>query len=155
MMLRDLVRLGERIEIGAYEFTAERIIAFAEKFDPQYFHLDAVKAKDSVLGGLCASGWHISAAMMKCNVAMIELQARAAIAAGGTPPKFGPSPGFKNLKWLKPAYAGDTVTYAMRYTGDRPIPNRPGWNMTEISYEGVNQRGELVFTADCSVVEFD
>ncbi|MBX9458555.1 MAG: MaoC family dehydratase [Rhizobium sp.] len=155
MKLKELVAVGERIEIGTYEFTAERIIAFAEKFDPQYFHLDAEKAKHSVLGGLCASGWHVSAAMMKCNVATIERQARDVLARGGTPPTFGPSPGFKNLKWLKPAYAGDTVTYAMRFTGDRPFPNRPGWNIAEITYEGVNQRGELVFTADCSVVEFD
>lgn len=155
MRLRDLVGVGERIELGSFEFTAERIIAFARKFDPQYFHLDPEKARDSVLGGLCASGWHVTAAMMKCNVETIERQARAVIAQGGTPPKFGPSPGFRNLKWLKPVHAGDTVTYFMRFNGDRPIPNRPGRNLVEMSYEGVNQRGELVYTMDGSVVEFD
>ena len=155
MRLRDLVGVGERIELGSFEFTAERIIAFARKFDPQYFHLDPEKARDSVLGGLCASGWHVTAAMMKCNVETIERQSRAVIARGGTPPKFGPSPGFRNLKWLKPVHAGDTVTYFMRFNGDRPIPNRPGRNLVEMSYEGVNQRGELVYTMDGSVVEFD
>jgi acyl dehydratase len=155
MMLRDLLQVGEAVEMGSYEFTAESIIAFASKFDPQFFHLDAEKARDSIFGGLCASGWHISAAMMKCNVATIERQAKAVIEAGGTPPKIGPSPGFKNLKWLKPVYAGDTVTYFMRFAGSRPIPSRPGRNIAEMGYEGRNQKDELVFTVDASVVEFD
>ena len=50
---------------------------------------------------------------------------------------------------------GDTVTYMMRFTGARPIPNRPGRSLVEMSYEGVNQNGELVYSIDCSVVEFD
>ena len=154
MKVKDVTPLGERIEIGRYEFTAERIIEFAQKFDPQYFHLDAAKAKASVLGGLCASGWHVSAAMMKCNMEAITRQARDLIARGETPPKFGPSPGFKNMKWLKPVHAGDTLTYFMRVTGDRTVPNRPGRNIVEMSYEGINQRGELVYSVDCSVLEF-
>jgi len=155
MMLKDIMTVGDAVEMGAYEFTAERIIDFASQFDPQFFHLDAEKAKNSVLGGLCASGWHISAAMMKCNVEAIERQAGAVIEAGGVPPKIGPSPGFKNMKWLKPVYAGDTVTYFMHFTSSRPIRNRPGRNIVEIIYEGRNQKGDLVFTVDASVVEFD
>jgi acyl dehydratase len=155
MKVRDVTPFDEPIETGRYEFTAERIIEFARKFDPQYFHLDAEKAKASVLGGLCASGWHVSAAMMKCNTEAIGREARDLIARGETPPKFGPSPGFKNMKWLKPVYAGDTVTYFMRVTGDRPVPTRPGRNILELSYEGVNQKGELVYSMDGSVVEFD
>jgi acyl dehydratase len=151
----EIMTPGEQVEIGRFEFTAEKIIAFATKFDPQYFHLDAEKAKDSVLGGLCASGWHIVAAMMKCNVEAIERQAREVSARGDTPPKFGPSPGFRNLKWLKPVFAGDTVTYTMRFNGSRPVPNRPGRNLVDISYGGVNQKGEPVFSMDGSVVEFD
>ena len=155
MKVSEIMAPGELIEIGRFEFTAEKIVEFARKFDPQYFHLDAEKAKTSVLGGLCASGWHISAAMMKCNVEAIKRQAREAIAKGGTPPKFGPSPGFRNMKWLKPVYAGDTVTYMMRFTGSRPIPNRSGRHLVEMSYEGINQKGELVYSMDGSVVEFD
>ena len=154
-MLRDLLKIGEELEMGSYEFTAGKIIDFATRFDPQFFHVDPERAKDSVLGGHCASGWHVTAAMMKCNVETIRRQAKAVVAAGGTPPKFGPSPGVRNLKWLKPVYAGDTVTYFMRFTGSRPIPNRPGRNIAEMSYQGKNQRGELVFTMDGSVVEFD
>lgn len=155
MKVRDLLPADEKIEMGRFEFTAEKIVEFARKFDPQYFHLDGEKAKNSVLGGLCASGWHVSAAMMKCNVEAMERQAGEVTARGETPPKFGPSPGFRNLKWLKPVHAGDTVTYFMRFAGERPVPSRPGRNIVDMNYEGVNQRGELVYTVDCSVVEFD
>lgn len=155
MKASELTPFGEAVEIGRFEFTAEKIVAFAKKFDPQYFHLDAERARQSVLGGLCASGWHVTAAMMKCNVEAIEHQAREVVARGETPPKFGPSPGFKNARWLKPVHAGDTVTYFMRLTGDNPVPSRPGRNILEMSYEGFNQRGELVYSIDCRVVEFD
>lgn len=155
MKLSEIMAPGEQIEIGRFEFTADKIVEFARKFDPQYFHLDAERAKESILGGLCASGWHVSAAMMKCNVEAIERQARDILARGEAPPKFGPSPGFRNLKWLKPVYADDTVTYSMRFENSRPVPNRPGRNIVEMSYEGRNQRGELVYSLDGSVVEFE
>ena len=82
MRMHEVMPKDEAVEIGSYEFTAERIMEFARDFDPQFFHLDAERAKNSVFGGLCASGWHISAAMMKCNVAFIKAQAKALMAEG-------------------------------------------------------------------------
>ncbi|MCK1977932.1 hypothetical protein LNK15_12930, partial [Jeotgalicoccus huakuii] len=63
--------LGQAVIIGSYTFTAEEIIDFARKYDPQPFHLDSEAAKKSVFGGLCASGWHTTAVFMKLNVASI------------------------------------------------------------------------------------
>jgi acyl dehydratase len=62
MRLAELSPIGERIELDTIHFSAEDIIRFAEKYDPQTFHLDAEAAKDSVLGGphgcaaFCLSG---------------------------------------------------------------------------------------------------
>jgi acyl dehydratase len=155
MKFRDVLKAGEAVEIGSHHFSADAIIEFARKFDPQFFHVDAELAKSSIFGGLCASGWHVTAVMMKLNVAFLDRQASRIVAEGGEPPKLGPSPGFKNLKWLKPTFAGDTITYVMRFRGDRPVPNRPGRNIAEMTYEGTNQRGEVMFGIDCSIVEFD
>lgn len=155
MRLRDIAIPGTKIEIGSYEFTAERIIEFATKFDPQIFHTDAEAAKDSMFGGLCASGWHICAAAMKCNVAFILKEFSRIARAGGIPPKLGPSPGFKDLKWLKPVYAGDTITFFLQFTGDEPIAHRPGRHFVSHIFEGVNQKGELVLSFDSRVVEFE
>lgn len=155
MRLRDLMPAGEAVPIGAYEFTAERIVEFASEFDPHFFHVDPEKAKQSLFGGLCASGWHVCSAAMKCNVANIFEQNARIRADGGTPPKLGPSPGIRNLKWLKPVFAGDTVTYSMQFNRDTPVPHRPGRHICDLTYEGVNQDGEKVVRFECSVVEFD
>ena len=55
----DLVP-GDVREYGRYEVTREEIVAFASEYDPQPMHLDEEAGKASLLGGLCASGWHCS-----------------------------------------------------------------------------------------------
>jgi len=69
MSLDDFLRLGVTVGIGTHLFDAGSIKAFARKYDPQPFHLDEDAARRSVLGGLCASGWHTAAVWMKLNVA--------------------------------------------------------------------------------------
>lgn len=154
MRLKDLLPAGEPVVIGSYEFTAERIIEFASEFDPHFFHIDAEKARQSLFGGLCASGWHVCSAAMKCNVASLFERTAKILAAGGIPPRLGPSPGIRNLKWLKPVFAGDVVTYSMQFNHDAPVPGQPGRRICDLTYEGVNQNDEKVMRFDCSVVEF-
>jgi acyl dehydratase len=155
MRLREFSPAGEPKVIGAYEFTAEKIIEFAQEFDPHFFHIDPEKAKQSLFGGLCASGWHVCSAAMKCNAAHIVEENARILAAGGIPPKLGPSPGIRNLKWLKPVFAGDVITFSMRFNDDAPMPDRLGHHLSDITYEGVNQHGEKVMRFDCNVVEFE
>ncbi|HST94745.1 MAG TPA: dehydratase, partial [Microvirga sp.] len=63
----------------------------------------------------------------------------------------GPSPGFTNLKWLKPVYADDTITYRSTITGARASASRPGWGMAFHHNIGVNQHGQEVFAFDGAV----
>ena len=140
--------LGEELTIGSYTFSAEEIIHCASKFDPQPFHLDARAAKNSVLGGLCASGWHTTAVFMKLNVASIVEATKDAIKGGEVPPTFGPSPGFENLKWIRPVYAGDTITYKRTVHAIRPLGSRPGWSMLSMSSSAYNQNGDKVLSFD-------
>ena len=57
----------EDIEIGLSArsepatLTREAIVAFAQMYDPQPFHLDEAAGAGSLLGGLAASGWHTGA----------------------------------------------------------------------------------------------
>ncbi|MBB4094005.1 MaoC family dehydratase [Ochrobactrum pecoris] len=140
--------LGQNLVIGSYTFTADEIIDFARKYDPQPFHLDAEAAKKSVFGGLCASGWHTTAVFMKLNVASILAATKEALKRGETPPTFGPSPGFENLKWSKPVYAGDTITYKRVVHAIRPLASRPGWSMLTMTTSAYNQNGEEVLLFD-------
>jgi acyl dehydratase len=140
------VRIGDVRELGAYTFRADEIIRFARRFDPQSFHIDAEAAKHSHFGGLIASGWHTAAIWMKLMVRDIDRSTDAALARGGCPARLGPSPGFRELKWLRPVYAGDTVTYRATVLDKRPSASRPGWGLLFHHNTGVNQRGEEVFS---------
>ncbi len=140
--------IGEETELGSYAFTPDNIVAFARKFDPQPFHLDEQAARESAFGGLCASGWHTAAAWMKCMVGHRERGRAAALAAGLPAPELGPSPGFSNLVWRRPVYAGDVISYQSRITDKRLSRSRPGWGLVFSQNTGTNATGETVFSFD-------
>lgn len=140
------IPLGKRTEIGRHTFTAEEIKAFAAAYDPQAFHLDEAAAARSHFGRLIASGWHTAAMCMRF---LVENRQRvvADLRARGEPiGKWGPSPGFRDLKWLKPVFAGDTITYANEPFETRNSQSRPGWGLLFSRNTGTNQHGELVYS---------
>jgi len=143
---------GARRELGSYVFTADSIVEFARQFDPQRFHVDAEAAQESVFGGLCASGWHTASVWMKLNIATSAVETREALEQGRAIPEFGPSPGFRNLRWFKPVYAGDELFYARIVRGTRPLNSRPGWSILELTSEARNEAGELVMSFDSAAL---
>ncbi|WP_420407022.1 MaoC family dehydratase [Hoeflea sp.] len=152
MAADTLLSPGSRIEMGSHLFTAEDIIDFASRFDPQRFHVDAEAARDSVFGGLCASGWHTASVWMKLNVAAISRLLDEIRNQGLPVPEFGPSPGFRKLKWLRPVFAGDEIRYAQTVTAIRPIASRPGWSILEADAHAHNQAGEEVMSFQSAVM---
>src|ERR1700755_2338382 len=113
------IAIGQRRELGSFTFTAEAIKKFAAQFDPQRFHLDEEEGRKSLFGGLAASGWHVGSVCMKLLVANGQRQVRESVARGEKVAVWGPSPGFRDLRWLKPVLAGDTITYATEVASKR------------------------------------
>ena len=148
MTLDDYLGIGETITLGSHHFSAEAIKDFARKYDPQPFHTDEDAAKNSVFGSLCASGWHTTAVWMKLNLAHRGRPWNGE----GPKPEFGPSPGFKNLKCLKPVFAGETVTFTRRGLDHRPLASRPGWRMLTIHSEAFDSTGDKVLEFDSAVL---
>ena len=140
------LEIGRRREIGSFTFTAEAIRKFAAQFDPQRFHLDEEEGRKSLFGGLAASGWHVGSVCMKLLVANGQRQIQEAVARGEKIAVWGPSPGFRDLRWLKPVLAGDTITYATEVAAKRLSEKRPEWGIVEARNTGTNQRGELAFS---------
>ena len=138
--------VGERTALGTHTFTAEEIKAFAQKFDPQRFHVDEAAAAASHFGRLCASGWHTAAVYMRLFVDFERREADAARARGETPARDGPSPGIRDLRWLKPVYVGDTITFAREIKELRDLPHRPAWGLMVALNTGTNQKGGLVLS---------
>jgi acyl dehydratase len=140
------IEVGQRRELGSFTFTADLIKKFASQYDPQRFHLDEEEGRKSLFGGLAASGWHVGSVCMKLLVADGQRQAREAAARGEAVAVWGPSPGFRDLRWLKPVLAGDTITFATEVESLRTSEKRPEWGILQARNTGVNQRGELVFS---------
>jgi acyl dehydratase len=140
------LEIGRRRELGSFTFTAEAIKKFAAQFDPQRFHLDEEEGRKSLFGGLAASGWHVGSVCMKLLVANGQRQIQEAVARGEKVAVWGPSPGFRDLRWLKPVLAGDTITYASEVASKRTSEKRPEWGIVEARNTGTNQRGELAFS---------
>ena len=140
------IEVGQRREVGSFTFTAEGIKKFARQFDPQRFHLDEEEGRKSLFAGLAASGWHVGSVCMKLMVADGQRLAREAAARGEKVAVWGPSPGFRELRWIKPVLAGDTIRFSSEVESVRTSDSRPEWGIVQARNTGTNQRGELVFS---------
>lgn len=143
-MTFDRIAVGDVHDFGAHTFTLDEIKRFAHAYDPQSFHVDEEAAARSLFGGLCASGWHTASVMMRQLVNYFRKEAEAAAARGEAFAPFGPSPGFDDLKWLRPVFPGDTIRYVARVVAKRTSQSRPGWGILSIETTATNQKGEPV-----------
>jgi acyl dehydratase len=148
----DEVEVGRVVDLGSYAFTRDNVLAFARAYDPQPFHVDDEAAAHGPFGRLAASGWHTAAAWMKCYVATNDAAVAARKAAGEDWVAAGPSPGFTNLRWLRPVYPGDLINYTCTVTGKREMASRPQWGIVSSFNEGRNQQGEPVFSFEGKVL---
>ncbi|MCC7275984.1 MAG: MaoC family dehydratase [Alphaproteobacteria bacterium] len=128
-------RVGDVYELGSRSVTREEILDFARQFDPQYFHVDEERAKESIYGGLIASGWHTAAITMRLAADGIILQS----ASMG-------SPGVDELRWLKPVRPGDTLSARMEILSSRASDSKPDRGIVNSRVEVKNQDGDTVLT---------
>ncbi len=126
---------GRVYELGSTTVSEEDILSFARQFDPQPFHVDPEAAKESVFGGLIASGWHTGAMWMRLYVdAML-----------GGPTSQG-SPGIEELRWLAPVRPGDTLHGRLTVLDATPSSRRPDRGTVRIRGEMMNQDGVTVLS---------
>jgi acyl dehydratase len=140
------IAVGERASFGSHTFTADEIKSFAARFDPQPFHMDEAAAARSHFGALIASGWHTVAVWMRLAMRYRRGEDEARRARGEPFAELGPSPGFRDLKWLKPVYVGDTIAFASEVVEARPSQSRPAWGLVFSRNTGTNQTGDVVIS---------
>src|ERR1700736_4674763 len=110
----DDLTVGQRFTSPSLTVTEDEIKAFAVKCDPQPFHLSDEAAKQTLFGGLAASGWHTAALTMRLIVESVPL-AGGVIGSGG------------ELSWPRPTKAGDrlrVVTEVLSITPSKSKPDR-------------------------------
>ena len=152
MTLDEFFGIDVPATLGSHRFTAEAIKAFAAKYDPQPFHLDEEAAARSVFGRLCASGWHTAATWMRYNIQPAGGVHVPTWAGPGSRPEFGPSPGFRNLRWPRPVFAGETITFTRTSVAHRPLASKPGWRLLTGRAEGFDSTGGTVLEFETSVL---
>jgi acyl dehydratase len=130
------IEVGEKRVLGTHEFTEDEIVEFAIKYDPQPFHIDAEAAKASQYGGLIASGWHTASMWMR-----LAVQSR--MAEGGSKTRPGVSPGFEDLRWLKPVRPGTALTYTMETVEKIELKSRPAFGLVKSRCEARDGTGAL------------
>ena len=126
---------GQVIELGSRTIDTERILAFAREFDPQPFHTDEEAARHTIFGGLIASGWHTGSLSMRL---FYDGLIKDVVSLG--------SPGFDELRWVKPVRPGDTLS--ARFTVLECVASRskPDRGVIRALLETRNQHGEVVMT---------
>ena len=127
--------VGQRFETESIAVTEAEIVAFARQFDPQYFHLDPVRAADPPFGGIIASGWHTVGVAMRL---LVDHYLPHAASLG--------SPGVEDLRWPIPVRPGDTLRVRATILEARASRSKPDRGIVRTRIEALNQREELVLS---------
>jgi acyl dehydratase len=130
------IEVGRTLRFGSYHVTREEVTAFAEKYDPQPFHLSDEAAAATHFGRLSASGWHTCAMTMAMVVDNLKAQQQAGLG----------SPGIDELRWLKPVFPGDTLRCETEIIDKRASKSRPEMGSYRSRMTVFNQHDEPVMT---------
>jgi acyl dehydratase len=132
--LEDFVE-GDVHEFGPITITEDEIVRFGRQFDPQLFHTDPEAARETVYGGLIASGWHTCGLFMRL---FVEHYLPGPASLG--------SPGVDELRWLKPVRPGDELTLRITVHKVKPSRSKPDRGVLFSFCEMVNQESDVVST---------
>ena len=125
--------VGRVFNSGTRQLSEQDILGFASEYDPQYFHTDPEAAKQSIFGGLIASGWQTVGVCMRlmCDSYLLETSSLG-------------SPGVDAVRWVKPVYPGDTLRMRATVIAAKPSSSKPDRGMATMRCEVFNQKDELV-----------
>jgi acyl dehydratase len=139
LFLEDL-QVGQRFVSATHRIDEAEIKAFAGTYDPQPFHLDDAAARNTLFGGLAASGWHTAAITMRLNVESGLPFAGGIIGAGA------------EISWPRPTRPGDILRVESEVREVTPSRSRPDRGMVTVRSETLNQRDEVVQTLVAKMV---
>jgi acyl dehydratase len=132
----DIV-IEKSIALGRTMVSVAEIKAYARTFDPQPLHLDEEAAKHTMIGRLCASGWHSCAILMRllCDGFLLESASLG-------------SPGMEEVKFLRPVFPDEPLTGRLRCLSKRVLKSRPDVGSCRVIIELLNAKGEVALMWD-------
>lgn len=133
------LKIAESKEVGSYHVEKEAVIAFAQEWDPQPFHIDEEAAKQSIFGCLTGSSIHMKAVLSK-------------VISQGT----GNLVALANLSTRydmpNPMRAGDTLYFTNCVIDKRLSKSRPGIGIVSFAATAKNQDGEIIMNHESVVM---
>jgi len=112
--------------------TAQEITEFAQKYDPQPFHLDEAAGKSTFFQGQAASGWLTAALVMRMRVDTIHVHG-GMIGAG-----------VEEIRWTEPVRPNDSLRTETEVVGLRVLKSRPELGIVTIFTLALNQSDKVV-----------
>jgi acyl dehydratase len=122
-------------EFGSIAVDEQEVLDFGRRFVPLSYHIDKEAAKQSIYGGLIASGWHTAALAMRIYSEHYLSQ----VANLG-------SPGGDELRWDKPVFPGDELSVRATVLEARLSESRPDRGIVRTFIEVLNQKREVVMS---------
>lgn len=140
LLFLDDLQPGMRFKSEGHLIDETQIKAFATQFDPQPFHLDHEAAKNTLFGGLAASGWHTAAITMRLLVGSGLPLAGGIIGASG------------EISWPRPTRPGDVLQVESEVISVTPSKSKPDRGMALVRSETRNQKGDVLQLFTVNVV---
>jgi acyl dehydratase len=131
--LEDL-QLDVPFACGAFTLTRDEIIAFAQRFDPQPWHLDDDLARASAFGTLVASGVHTQAAAIAL---LVRRLANVAVLFGGS---------LHEARFAIPVRPDVTHDVTARWTHARPSASNPSRGVASVEGVATDPGGRTAMT---------
>lgn len=128
------LEVGQTYAAGPLTVTTEMIVDFARLYDPQDFHLDAEKAKDTPFGELVSSGWMTASLCMRMTLDALPKMKGGMIGRR-----------VERMEFPRPVRPGDTLTLSAEITGKRAMPGKLDRSTFTTHQVVRNQKGEVVF----------
>lgn len=125
--------IGERAISQPLTVDRDDMIAFAERYDPQWFHCDPAAAKDSIFGEVVASGVYTAALWRKLDHTInADIDFICGVA-------------WEDVRWPKAVRAGDQLRAASEIAEMRLSTSDRGRGVVAFIYSLTNQHQEVVF----------
>ena len=126
---------GSVHEFGSIAVELDEVITFGKRFVPLPYHTDPELAKESIYGGLIASGWHTAGLMMR----LYSDHYLSKVANLG-------SPGVDELRWDKPVRPGDELSIRVTVLETKLSSSKPDRGIVRSFVEVLNQNREVVMS---------
>jgi acyl dehydratase len=134
--------VGAEHAAASHTVTAQEIVEFASKWDPQPWHIDEQAASTSHFGGLTACSAHIFSIFCITSQRWQSGVVQQAIAGLG----------FDEMRMLKPVYAADTLRCVSIVDAARASRSKPDRGIVVYQTQLINQNNEVVFSIKASTL---